>query len=172
VAAEPGWIHRRSLHQVAEIPGVLSIAIVDRAETAVVWSLVVEAGADAHRDADDLLRVVGAVDRLDVWDEIILVSSDHYHLIAPFGPAEPDGLVVEVVLHLRTANLAAARQQLRLLLEPYRSAPGQPQEGVAPLTTSGLARRETGGPRARGAAPSGPSASILQRLLGGLRRSD
>jgi hypothetical protein len=172
VAAEPGWIHRRSLHQVAEIPGVVSIAIVDRTDSAVVWSVAVEAGADAHLDADDLLKVVGAADRLGVWDELILISSDHYHLVQPFGVAERDDLVVELVLDMRTANLAAARQQLRLMLEPYRSAPGQPPEGVAPLTTSGLARRETAGPRASGAVQSGPSATILQRLLGGLRRSE
>jgi hypothetical protein len=172
VAAEPAWIHRRPLHQVAEIPGVLSVAIVDRTEAALAWSLVVEAGADAHGNVDELLRLVSAADRLDTWDEIILISSDRYHLIQPFGVAERDGLVVELVLDLRTANLARARQQLQLLLEPYRSTPGQPRDGAAPPSTSGLARRETGELAGKGAMPSGPSATILQRLLGGLRRPD
>lgn len=177
MTAEPGWVHGRPLHEVREIPGVLSIAILDRVAATIVWSLAVDPAADVPGEADDVLRTVGAADRvvtahdrLDAWSEVILISSDRCHLIRPFGTTERDGLIVHVVLDLRTVSLAGARHQLELLLEPYRSAPGSPPEAASPVTAAGLARRV---PVAR--APTddelaGPSVGTLNQVLSGLRR--
>lgn len=177
MAAELGWIHGRPLHEVREIPGVLSIAIIDRAAAAIVWSLAVDPGADVQGGTDDVLRTAGAADRvvtahdrLDAWNEVILISSDRCHLIRPFGTTERDGLVVHVVLDMRTVNLAGARHQLELLLGPYRSAPGQPREAASPVTAAGLARRVPAAPPAAGGELAGPSDGILNQVLSGLRR--
>lgn len=177
VAAEPGWVYGRPLHQVSEIPGVRSIAIIDPVGAAIVWSLVVEPDGAVEGSVDDVLRTIRASDQVaaayerhDAWTEVILIGPDRCHLIRPFGAAERDGLIVELILDMRTANLAGARQELAYLLEPYRSAPGPSAAEAIPITSGGLARRVPRNLAAPADAPTGPSVGVLNQVLTGLRR--